>query len=823
MNKEEQINYAIVAKPHSSMYLMHKYWARKPANVVSEYINRYSKEGEIVLDPFVGSGVTAFEALKSKRKAVALDLNPISIFLLENTLTNVHIKTIENEFNNIESECKVKISELYQTRCGKCNGDATILASIWERNKHYPNEIRCFCPTCKKRFAKKPSDKDIELVKKFEKQKISLWYPKNKLYYNHSPFMKKEKNEKIEDLYTKRNLYALSFLMNEIEKISNSKIRSVLKFAFTSMSHLASKMTPVAKPSPRSHWSNLSATSFWALQSYWSPPLFMESNVWMLFESAVFGKQGIIKGIEEAQKTINPKISEGFDELKKGNILIKKQNALELNEILPPNSIDYVFTDPPYGGAVQYFELSTLWASWLKLNINYSDEITINKFQKKNFEYYHKMLKSSFREIYRVLKAKKYLTVTFHSTDIAVWNSIIRAIVLSGFDIEKIIYQPPARASAKGLLQPYGSAVGDYYIRFKKPEVEKIISEKQMDIQSYEREVVLSAKRIIEERGEPTIYQHILNGIMVELEGGRYAPIGARKFEDILKENVASEFELISIKNEKGKAIGKKWWLKGRDFSNFTTPSLSDRIERVILTVLDKKIKASFDDILQEIFIEFPNALTPDTQDIKSILEEYATKTKDGKWRLKTELQEKERTSLHSKMIYYLAQLGKKSGFDIWIGLREQGETYNGKLLRDLCDNIRTFRFVPQEASTIDRIKMIDVLWLEDGRIKYEFEVENTTGISEAIIRGSHIPQELKIKRFIVIPKEREKKLNRKLQEPVLQQAVKKTNWKFILYRDLEDLFKITKKKFNPAEIQRVSKMPEDKSDLKQTTLNDKL
>ncbi|MFH1545078.1 MAG: hypothetical protein ABIE23_03255, partial [archaeon] len=172
---------------------------------------------------------------------------------------------------------------------------------------------------------------------------------------------------------------------------------------------------------------------------------------------------------------------------------------------------------------------------------------------------------------------------------------------------------------------------------------------------------------------------------------------------------------------------------------------------------------------------------------------------------------------------YYLAQLGKKAGFNIWIGLREQGELYNGKALRDLCDDIRTFRFVPQESSTIDRIKMIDVLWLEDGRIKYEFEVENTTGISEAIIRGSHIPEELKVKRFVVIPKEREKKLNKKLQEPVLQQAVKKTNWKFILYKDLENLFKTTKKKLNPTEIQRISKMPEDKPDSKQTTLSNKL
>ena len=817
----EQLNHAIVANAHTSMYLIHKYWARKPHNVVSDYINNYSKEGDIILDPFSGSGVTAIEALKLNRKAVAVDLNPISEFILTNTLSRVQVGEIENAFSSIEKSVKNKIEGLYYTICRKCGEEkAIILATIWERNKKAPKELRYICPTCGKKYATAPSKKDGELLEKIEKLNPE-WYPKKELAYNGKGFMKREGKKSVDELFTKRNLYSLSLILKEIEKIENKKISSVFKFAFTSMVHLASKMCPVAKEGGKGHWSALSTTSFWALQSFWTPPLFMESNVWMLFSSAISGKQGIINGISDAQTQIKQvKFADDFKELNNGaNIFVKTANALDLTKLIPANSIDYIFTDPPYGGAVQYFELSTLWASWLKIDLDYADEITINSQQEKNFEYYHKMLKAAFREMYQVLKPEKYLTVTFHSTDIAVWNSVIRAVVLSGFDLEKIIYQPPARTSAKGLLQPYGSAVGDYYIRFKKPKNEKIISESQMDMQSYEREVVLAAKRIIEERGEPTIYQHILNGIMVELKGGRNAPIGAKKFEDVLKEHTGKEIELIPTYNEKGKVAGKKWWLKGRDFSNFSTPSLSDRVERVILNVLDKKVKATFDDILQEIFIHFPNALTPDSQDIKSMLEDYAERTKDGMWRLKADLQEKQRISQHTKMIYYLAVLGKKAGYDICVGLKEQGDIYEGKPLRNLCDNIKTFRFVPQETAALSRIKEIDLLWLEDGRIRYEFEVENTTGISEAIIRGSNIPEDLKPKRFIIIPEEREKKLHKKLQEPILQQAIQKTKWEFILYKDLEQLFKATKKEFDEKKLNQIARMPRDAPEGQQTKI----
>jgi 16S rRNA G966 N2-methylase RsmD len=785
---------------------MHKYWARKPHNVVGEYIKHYSKKGEIILDPFAGSGVTAIEALKNGRKAIAIDLDPMSTFITRMTLVPIDLRAFKKAYEQIKGKTRTQILSLYRTKCPTCEKRATILATIWSRDENQPSEVRFFCPNCKKRMKKKPTPDDLKRISDIEKMEILYWYPKDVLQYSDCrEFTKKEIIGDIPNLFTKRNLIALSILWNEIEAIDDTKIRDLMKFTFTSRVHLASKMCPVAKPSPRSHWSELSATSFWALQSYWVPPIFMESNVWMLFESGVIAKQGIIQGKEETNEEITCyKEANSFEELKEDcNILICNQSALSLKgnpARISNESVDYVFTDPPYGGSVQYGELTTLWLSWLKGEKNdptfqskFDEEITINDAQNKDFDYYHKMLKASFEQIYSVLKSGKWLTVTFHNTDIKIYNSIIKAIVLAGFDLEKVIYQPPARASAKGLLQPYGSAVGDYYIRFRKPETkEKLLSESEIDKERYERIVVDTVKHIIAERREPVTYSIIINSypiIFEHLKKNGYTFSAPEGIEEVLRKHLDKEFVLADVTNEKGKVIGKKWWLKEKLFLD--RASLSERVENSIIAVLNRRIVVSFDDILEEIFTKFQNSLTPDTQSIKAMLEEYAEKT-DGKWQLKKEM--KVRQTQHNLIIKMLAEIGKKIGFEVYAAHLPE---YRGM----------TFD-LPLSKEKIDRIREIDALWLKNNEVVYEFEVENSTGISDAIIRGSNISSK-DVKRYIVIPEERKNLLLMKIAEPILKENIEQYKWNFIFYNEFISFYEKSgqKKTIEVSEIDKLANL----------------
>jgi DNA modification methylase len=562
----DHITSALTPKTHTPMYLMHKYWARKPHNVIKKYILHYTKKGEIVLDPFCGSGVTALESLKLGRKAIAVDLDPMATFITRMTAMPINLEEFKKTFESIKKNVKHKILSLYKTTCRGCKTQVFATHLIWEtkNGSELPTAVWYTCPTCKNKVYQKEKIKndDIQTLQKIEEMKIPYWYPDNDLIWNTR--VNVHKGTKVSDLFTKRALIGLSILLNEIEKIKNEPLKAMMKFVFSSTLPQASKLVFVIQKRGRhsGEGKKTQEVGSWATRGYWVPPRHFEINVWNCFKNR-FKK--VLRGKRESNSLIKVyNETNKFEFLGSKNILIKTSNVQNLTDFIPPNSIDYVFTDPPYGDSIPYLELDYMWSSWLKFNPHFEDEIVISDSpeRNKNIELYKKMLHKAFVQVFTVLKPGKFMTVTFHNTDIKMWNCIIRAAVLSGFSLEKIIYQPPARLSAKGLLHPYGSAVGDYYIRFFKPKIKRLIAEPELNTKKYERIVVETAKKLIAERGEPIPYQYILNGVIPELNKHGVLLKGEKDIEKIMKEHTNDEFVLVDVKNDKGKIIGHKWWLK---------------------------------------------------------------------------------------------------------------------------------------------------------------------------------------------------------------------------------------------------------------------
>ena len=99
----KKINKNIKASSHSKHYLLHRYWGRKAHNVVNEYIKSYTKKNDLVLDPFMGSGVVPIECSKMQKKSNwGVDLNPISTFIVNNTINKIDLDFLEKFYQNIQ-------------------------------------------------------------------------------------------------------------------------------------------------------------------------------------------------------------------------------------------------------------------------------------------------------------------------------------------------------------------------------------------------------------------------------------------------------------------------------------------------------------------------------------------------------------------------------------------------------------------------------------------------------------------------------------------------------------------------------------------------
>src|SRR6201998_3006239 len=66
---------------NSTFYLAHSYHTKVPPEAITPFLEHYTKVGDVVLDPFCGSGMTGLAAALSGRRAVLNDLSPAAVHL----------------------------------------------------------------------------------------------------------------------------------------------------------------------------------------------------------------------------------------------------------------------------------------------------------------------------------------------------------------------------------------------------------------------------------------------------------------------------------------------------------------------------------------------------------------------------------------------------------------------------------------------------------------------------------------------------------------------------------------------------------------------
>lgn len=450
---------------------MHKYWGKKPSNNLKCLIEKYSEEGDIVLDPFSGYGVFCCEAFILNRNIISNDLNPIANFLNQQLLEkDVNISLLEKQWREIKSQFEPFNSKWYEW---ELEGKSVPLISILRDKNNIPIKAKCIYSGAKKaKIIDIPNDKIDKFLDYENGFKITDWYPKNRLIQN-SRISAKE-GMTVADLFTKRTLACHARLFALIEKCSDGKEKELFKVAFTANLANCSKLVPPIKSRGEM------APGAW-MTGFYIGETYLENNVLRYFENRLIK---VIKGKKDYLSRFGKNGELNFNQVQYNNTFtILNNDAKSLS--IKPETVDYIFTDPPYGDAVPYFEQSIIWNSWLKFSPNYDEEIVISdsKERRKDNSKFEEDIYLAFSEIRRVLKPNKYFSLTYHSLSGLEWKAITNACIRNGFDLVDFQWLVQKSFTPRQLNR-LKSIKGDVLVTFKKgdlPETLKLNSDDEVE------------------------------------------------------------------------------------------------------------------------------------------------------------------------------------------------------------------------------------------------------------------------------------------------------------------------------------------------------
>lgn len=516
----EPFNEAITTTKATAIYNMHTYWSKKPHDAIRQYIRHYTKPGDIVLDPFCGSGGTALAALMEGRKAIAIDRSPAATFITKNYCTPVDVDELRAAFEELKEKVKPEIDWLYETKCDRCGGRATTAYTVYSQRfrcprcletvalfdcpevegrtlKGKPKKIRV-CPHCQKgghqeqikttgehlgavpvlvsyicengckpaRGERRHDDADpkkreyferydLGKIREIEGNGIPHWYPPHKMMNvedDSKPWgaeWREGRNFRtVAELFTKRNLRALAAIL---ESCKSSFLSQELLFVFHSNILNGTVMQQYR-----------AAGGGFAKGTYYIPQIFIEryqlGSLSRKFDDVYAGKSDISKELSIINLFISTEIS--------------TDTARRFNNI-PHASIDYIFTDPPYAGNIQYGELNFVWEAWLGFDTHWHDEeIIVNAVRGKTEADWTNDMRRAMSECCRVLKPGRAISLCYHDTDEGTWALIQDIMAEAGFVPEKSDSALFIDTGQKSYNQLTADKVNkrDLVINFRKPK-----------------------------------------------------------------------------------------------------------------------------------------------------------------------------------------------------------------------------------------------------------------------------------------------------------------------------------------------------------------
>lgn len=310
--------------------------------------------------------------------------------------------------------------------------------------------------------------------------------------------------------YTRRNLLVMAKIWSEIER-APEEMRDALRML--ALSYNATHSTLMTRVVVKSGQKDFVLTGAQPGVLYISS-LPVEKNI---FE----GLRRKAKTIANAFKTIEPSTS---------NVQIIHGSSTNLK--LPDKSVDYIFTDPPFGDYIPYAELNFLNEVWIGEITDNKEEIIISNHQNKGVNDYKHLMTEVFKEMSRTLKDDGKATVVFHSAKAEVWKALQEAYRSSNLNVELSNVLDKLQGSFKQVTSSV-TVKGDPLLLLAKNVREQNDGQLQLTDVIKDLIDVAAASTDAKELTPERLYSRFVN---MYLENGVNVPIDAANFYKITKQ-----------------------------------------------------------------------------------------------------------------------------------------------------------------------------------------------------------------------------------------------------------------------------------------------
>ena len=654
------------------LYMHHSYLTKVPHKAIQRYLQHFTENGDVVLDGFAGTCMTGAAArlCDVPRRAICLDLSPLATFIGYCVNSNYNGKKFQKITTELINKVKDEFSWMFKTKHSN-GGEGEINYVLWSNSyaccgcgaelvfwntaidKTAGKVLDTFeCPNCGrkikkndlekinevryddisksnlnetkrtpvlinysyngKRYEKIPDEFDLIILDKISSMKVSTWVPVDKTY-NGDELSRcfRDGIEYFYQYYTKRTLCVLSKIKSLI------KDEPILNYLITKLAFQTTIMYRYTYMN--GCWGAGGGPMSGTL---YVPSLFKELNI--------FGQlDGLVNARNKIPINENP-----------NNVLISTQSILDLR-LLKDNSIDYIFTDPPFGKNFMYSEMNRISEMWLKAYTNNSDECIISNSQKKDFFMYQTLMQSAFQQYFRVLKSGKWMSVEFSNTSAMVWTCIQNAIKNAGFIIVNVSALDKKKESFKAVTTTT-AVKQDLVITCYKPTAELInkfeqSTDKSVNAMDFIEELLYhlpvhleknNSTTAVIERSPKILYDRLIS---YYVQHGYAIPMDAQEFQKALRERFIERDGMFFTASQTVEYEAKKEKTDGVVPMALFISSEAEGIEWLKRELTEPQ---TYQEILPNWMKDMVAPKKGDVlPELATILEENFIKDEDGKWR----------------------------------------------------------------------------------------------------------------------------------------------------------------------------------------------